>query len=93
MRCVWLACAVFICLVDRTKPSKSPVYTNQIAVEIHGGPAEADRVAHRHGFINRGQVCVHVFSIVYVPCTFRNLILLSLMCALTCGIHWRATLL
>lgn len=56
VRCVWLACAVFICLVDRTKPSKSPVYTNQIAVEIHGGPVEADRVAHRHGFINRGQV-------------------------------------
>ncbi|XP_077556588.1 furin-like protease 2 isoform X1 [Haemaphysalis longicornis] len=53
--CVWLA--AFICLLDRTEASsKGPVYTDRIAVEIHGGPEEADRVALRYGFINEGQI-------------------------------------
>lgn len=32
------------------------VYTNTWAVQINGGPGEADRIAREHGFINHGHV-------------------------------------
>lgn len=32
------------------------VYTNAWAVQINGGPGEADRIAREHGFINHGNV-------------------------------------
>lgn len=32
------------------------VYTNAWAVQIDGGPEEADRIAREHGFINHGNV-------------------------------------
>lgn len=32
------------------------VYTNTWAVQISGGPEEADRIAREHGFINLGNV-------------------------------------
>lgn len=32
------------------------VYTNAWAVQINGGPKEADRIAREHGFINHGNV-------------------------------------
>ncbi|XP_068131366.1 furin [Hyperolius riggenbachi] len=32
------------------------VYTNKWAVQIPGGPAAADRIAKKHGFINHGQI-------------------------------------
>lgn len=32
------------------------VYTNTWAVQIDGGPEEADRIAREHGFINHGNV-------------------------------------
>ncbi len=32
------------------------VYTNTWAVQINGGPEEADRIAREHGFINHGNV-------------------------------------
>ncbi|XP_074151098.1 proprotein convertase subtilisin/kexin type 6 isoform X1 [Sminthopsis crassicaudata] len=36
---------------------RSPtVYTNHWAVEVLGGPAEADRVASAHGYLNLGQI-------------------------------------
>lgn len=34
------------------------VFTNTWAVHIPGGPAVADRVARKHGFLNQGQVGV-----------------------------------
>lgn len=34
------------------------VFTNTWAVHIPGGPAVADRVARKHGFLNLGQVGV-----------------------------------
>uniref|UniRef100_A0A3Q2WTK3 Furin (paired basic amino acid cleaving enzyme) b n=1 Tax=Haplochromis burtoni TaxID=8153 RepID=A0A3Q2WTK3_HAPBU len=37
------------------------VYTNTWAVQINGGPGEADRIAREHGFINHG----HVFGNYY----------------------------
>uniref|UniRef100_A0AAX7SWG0 Peptidase S8 pro-domain domain-containing protein n=1 Tax=Astatotilapia calliptera TaxID=8154 RepID=A0AAX7SWG0_ASTCA len=37
------------------------VYTNTWAVQINGGPGEADRIAREHGFINHG----HVFGDYY----------------------------
>ena len=35
---------------------KGEFYTNSWAVEVAGGPAAADSVARRHGFLNLGQV-------------------------------------
>lgn len=37
-------------------PPPRPVYTNHWAVQVLGGPAEADRVAAEHGYLNLGQV-------------------------------------
>lgn len=37
-------------------PPPRPVYTNHWAVQVLGGPAEADRVAAAHGYLNLGQV-------------------------------------
>lgn len=70
--CVWLA--AFICLLDRTEASsKGPVYTDRIAVEIHGGPEEADRVALRYGFINEGQVSTRSHACAAIVCRFATL--------------------
>ncbi|XP_029845071.2 furin [Ixodes scapularis] len=50
-------CIGLACLVHRTQSSKGgQVYTNQFAVEIHGGEAAAAEVARRHGFIYQGQI-------------------------------------
>lgn len=32
------------------------IYTNTWAVQVNGGPEEADRIAREHGFINHGNV-------------------------------------
>nr|XP_045251997.1 proprotein convertase subtilisin/kexin type 6 isoform X2 [Macaca fascicularis] len=37
-------------------PPPRPVYTNHWAVQVLGGPAEADRVAAAHGYLNLGQI-------------------------------------
>uniref|UniRef100_A0A8I3MFH0 Proprotein convertase subtilisin/kexin type 6 n=1 Tax=Canis lupus familiaris TaxID=9615 RepID=A0A8I3MFH0_CANLF len=37
-------------------PPPRPVYTNHWAVQVRGGPAEADRVAAAHGYLNLGQI-------------------------------------
>lgn len=37
-------------------PPPRPVYTNHWAVQVLGGPAQADRVAQAHGYLNLGQV-------------------------------------
>lgn len=38
------------------------VYTNSWAVQISGGPEEADRIAREHGFINHGNVSSSPFA-------------------------------
>uniref|UniRef100_A0A673LTC4 Furin-1-like n=1 Tax=Sinocyclocheilus rhinocerous TaxID=307959 RepID=A0A673LTC4_9TELE len=35
------------------------IYTNTWAVHIEGGAREAERIAHKHGFISHGQVQWH----------------------------------
>ena len=36
-------------------------FTNDWVVKVKGGPAVADLIARRHGFVNKGQViCIHV---------------------------------
>lgn len=32
------------------------IYTNTWAVQVNGGPEEANRIAREHGFINHGNV-------------------------------------
>ena len=39
------------------------VYTNAWAVQINGGPEEADRIAREHGFINHGNVSPSHFTV------------------------------
>lgn len=34
----------------------APLYHHQFAVHVPGGPEEAHSLAHRHGFLNHGQV-------------------------------------
>lgn len=62
------------------------IYTNTWAVQISGGPEEADRIAREHGFINHGNVsstssilcvcrnaCVHFQTILIIPCEMVSL--------------------
>lgn len=49
--------AVLVLLTAELKRADAAdVYTNTWAVQIHGGPEEADRVAREHGFTNIGNV-------------------------------------
>ena len=40
----------------------SPKFSSDWAVEVTGGSSAADRLAGQHGFINLGQVYVHVVT-------------------------------
>lgn len=56
------------------------VYTNTWAVQINGGPEEANRIARKHGFINLGNVSSD-YRIMYVcvlVCVVSFLITISL---------------
>jgi len=47
----------FVLLTHELKwANAAEVYTNTWAVQIDGGPEEADRIAREHGFINQGNV-------------------------------------
>lgn len=59
------------------------VFTNTWAVQIIGGPEEADRIAKEHGFINHGNVssavCVSMrFHSTVVFTVFQNNFILGL---------------
>lgn len=41
---------------QRWRTDAAEVYTNTWAVQISGGPEEADRIAREHGFVNHGNV-------------------------------------
>lgn len=42
---------------SETQPQQdAKEYTNEFAVHLEGGDADADRIALEHGFMNRGQV-------------------------------------
>lgn len=48
---------VFVLLTAEQKwIDAAEVYTNTWAVQINGGPEEADRIAREHGFVNHGNV-------------------------------------
>ena len=51
-------------------------YSDSWAVQIHGGEEEAARLAIKHGFINRGKVCMANLYIMglraYVPYNALN---------------------
>ncbi|XP_045680892.1 proprotein convertase subtilisin/kexin type 6 isoform X1 [Phyllostomus hastatus] len=53
--CRWL---LLLLALPAACPARSPraVYTNHWAVQVLGGPAEADRVAAAHGYLNLGQI-------------------------------------
>lgn len=55
-----------------------PLYHHQFAVFVPGGPEKAHELAHRHGFINHGEVSVdemvrtHDLSFVVFPVSART---------------------
>ncbi|KAM5291302.1 proprotein convertase subtilisin/kexin type 6 isoform 2-T2 [Glossophaga mutica] len=55
--CRWLLLLLLLAL-PAACPARPPhpVYTNHWAVQVLGGPAEADRVAAAHGYLNLGQI-------------------------------------
>lgn len=48
------------------------VYTNAWAVQINGGPEEADRIAREHGFTNHGNVS-SAYSVCVSACDCMSL--------------------
>lgn len=48
--------ALVLLTVEWKWSDAAEVYTNTWAVQIDGGPEEADRIAREHGFINLGNV-------------------------------------
>ncbi|KTF71984.1 hypothetical protein cypCar_00024121 [Cyprinus carpio] len=43
------------------------IYTNTWAIHIEGGAEEAERIAHKHGFISHGQLALSRLSLPDVP--------------------------
>lgn len=52
------------------EPIDAAVYTNTWAVQINGGPEEANRIAREHGFINLGNVS-SAYSLIHAPSLHR----------------------
>ncbi|ELK25782.1 Furin [Myotis davidii] len=50
-----------------------PVFTNTWAVHISGGPAVADRLARKHGFLNQGQIFGDYYHFWHRAVTKRSL--------------------
>ena len=50
---------VFVATVPGNSHATGARYSNSWAVEVHGGSAAADALAHKHGFVNLGQVILH----------------------------------
>ena len=55
MTMTYILC-LLLWLVACSSRAESQRYTNRWAVEVLGGPEEADALAHKYGFENRGQV-------------------------------------
>lgn len=51
---LWTALVLLKATLNRADAAE--VYANTWAVEIEGGPEEADRIAREHGFVNHGNV-------------------------------------
>lgn len=70
MRCAACAMLAYVVVLLTVLDFCVPLYHHQFAVYVPGGPEEAHELAHRHGFINHGEVSVDE--------TARNVICLSL---------------
>lgn len=55
MTMTYILCLLLLLLACSSR-AESQRYTNRWAVEVRGGPEEADALAHKYGFENRGQV-------------------------------------
>lgn len=53
---LWVVAAAGALVLLAADARAQKVYTNTWAVHIPGGPAVADRLARKHGFLNLGQV-------------------------------------
>lgn len=53
---LWVLAAAGALVLLAADARAQKVYTNTWAVHIPGGPAVADRLARKHGFLNLGQV-------------------------------------
>lgn len=45
-----------------TQHRSEPIYSNEFAVHIPHGKGEADEIALKHGFVNRGQVSLITYQ-------------------------------
>ena len=48
--------ALLLVFAATAAATKGRLYTNSWAVEVRGGTEKAEELAHRHGFVNLGQV-------------------------------------
>lgn len=69
---------VFVLTAELNWIDTAEVYTNAWAVQINGGPEEADRIAKEHGFINHGNVS-WTSNILYL-CVLALVLKLLLSC-------------
>lgn len=58
MRCAACAMLAYVVVVLTVLDVCVPLYHHQFAVFVPGGPEKAHELAHRHGFINHGEVSV-----------------------------------
>lgn len=58
-----LVCLFMVVVVLVPAMSLEKRYSNSWAVEVKGGHEVAEQLARKHGFINRGQVPVHVYTV------------------------------
>lgn len=50
---------IFVAAAPGNSDATGARYSNSWAVEVRGGSAAADALAHKHGFVNLGQVNLH----------------------------------
>lgn len=79
---VMVAAAVRAAPISTSSGEDKPHYTNSWAVQVHGGPKEADILANKYGFENLGQVScmrVHYAWIFFGRCRLARVGLISRM--------------
>lgn len=70
---LWVIAAAGPLVLLAADAQGQPVFTNTWAVHISGGPAEADRLARKHGFLNQGQIFGDYYHFWHRAVTKRSL--------------------
>lgn len=70
---LWVVAAAGALVLLAADARGQKVFTNTWAVHIPGGPAVADRVARKHGFVNLGQIFGDYYHFWHRAVTKRSL--------------------